>query len=66
MKLKIEIEIDTNQFNPKYFIDEKSLNQLKDNFIHFFAHDGLEKIDVIKFELVEDDENPNRTDNSIG
>lgn len=56
-KLKIEIEIDTNQFDPKYFIDEKSLNQLKDEFIHWFAQDGLQEIDVIKFELVEKDEN---------
>ena len=65
-KLKIEIEINTNQFDPKYFINQESLNQLKNEFIHWFAQDGLQEIDVIKFELVEDDENPNRTDDCIG
>ena len=57
MKLKIEIEIDTNQFDPKRFINQESLNQLKDEFIHWFAQDGLQEIDVLKFELIEKDEN---------
>lgn len=63
LKIEIEINLDSDRVDMEYLKSEEDLTMIKEGFMEI---SGILSNEITRFELIEKDENPNRTDNSIG